>query len=157
VKNLITKVELKNLRKKLNETAVSLDVIQLDQDSAIQILNLLNDGSIKPKITPKFSEPDMYEDEGGNMKDEIILDFENSSLSLFFKVDWSYEVKKGQRSPNPNLIPDDPDELILNYMSVEEFIMYLNDDDYTVEVNKEVNTLAIKYFKNFINADEINL
>lgn len=155
MKNLITKIELKNLRKKLNENAVSLDVIKLDQDSAIQILNLLNDGSIKPKITPKFTEPDM-DDEGGNLKDEIILDFENSSLSLFFKVDWSYEVRKGQKSTDSRLVPDDPDEVILNYMSIEEFIMYLNDDEFTVEVNKEVNMLAIKYLKNFVDADEIN-
>ena len=41
-------------------------------------------------------------------------------------------------------------------MSIEEFIMYLNDDEFTVEVNKEVNMLAIKYLKNFVDADEIN-
>jgi len=149
MKNIISKSELLNLKKKLNEEKTLFDVIRYDKESAIKILTMLNDGTVYPKTEPKLSEPDFTSDEGV-FNDDITLYFDGSDLSLFFNIEWKYKIVKGQESANKNIIPDDPNECVLQSMQINEFTMFLGETaPYNVEIDSEIEKLAINYFSDF--------
>ena len=79
----------------------------------------------------EFHTPDSTED-SESFKDDILIIFDEYSISC--NVEWSYTRVKGLKGDR--LTPNDPDDVILDYIDIDDFEFFVGEDEQDINLNE---------------------
>lgn len=89
---------------------------------------------------------------------QLTFVFHNGEVTLTFE--WESEVIGGMKSPNPNLIPNDPDTVICIYLAVTSIVSYdQGGNEKPIKVTFAINTEFAKWIQSteYLHCDEFAL
>lgn len=107
------------------------------------------------KVKMDLHEPDNFED-SESFKEESFIELPNGD-NIGYKFEWGYSRKKGMKGDG-YLTPDDPDELTLDWLDIDELTFYdgSTEDETDLMTNPKLKLLFFKYLIDILPVDDVS-